>query len=319
MAPIHSRSSNLPTQSDSVAAPRDTTQPPSYQDAIATHNNPSLPSVQLPRVIRAYNKWGLEGFTTFHYCGESEKERLYTVKVQHSVSRAGSLIGARPGLFLHGGPSTSSPIIAATGDEMLWPDTYALTGPHSDLILFGSRGSATSSSVVRGRITNNALFALTFQVQISRSNEVFSWINIPDGSEPGFKRGGFKLVRHPARQGRINRDPLFRGRFWPAHDICNEDEILAILSCGRHWQIKSEVHRFTIEFTSEAVSRNIGDAAARSILVTAARCHQMKANGMASPTGLEAAERRRDWYIYGFLNSNPARIPWTTLSTARGR
>ncbi|KAJ8128442.1 hypothetical protein O1611_g5191 [Lasiodiplodia mahajangana] len=327
MAPIyHDRSVNLPTQTDPPIPPHDTFQPLSCQNGIDTHNtNLPLPSIQLPHRISAYNKWGLKGLSTFYYCGESEKDRLYAVKIQHFASRAETPIGPRPGLFLHGGPSTSSPIVAASGEELLSPNEYVSRGPNTDLILLGSRdpsdGSDASSSLLRARITHNGMVAFTFQAQVSTQqdlhHELFSWIEIPKKSEPGFKRGGFKLARHPlkAQQGRVNRDPLSPERFWPSHDIRNEGEILATLSYGRFWQIKSQVKMFTIQFTSEATLSNIDDTLGRSILTTAAHLYQMKLVGMASPLGLEAAERRRTLHVYKSLSSNPARRQWATPFT----
>ncbi|KAI0117819.1 hypothetical protein GGR51DRAFT_500240 [Nemania sp. FL0031] len=271
----------------------------SSQQELPTPNaDLDLPQIQLPRIISAYHKFQLKNFSTFYYCGRSKHDRLYAVELQHLQVGGKAPLGARPGLFLHGGPSTSSPIVAATGDEMRERyNKYVHGGPNSDIILVGSPNPAYESNLMRGRITKNGMVAFSFKVRASNLlgevDEVFSWIRVPKGSQPGLENGGYRLVRHPQKE----REKLVPGMdhycwmWWPTHDMLNEDETIAILASGKRWQMHTEVQLFTIEIISEEFTKNAGDLHARSILTTAARLFQMR--GRTSHSGLAKAERRR--------------------------
>ncbi|KAI1128316.1 hypothetical protein F5Y10DRAFT_240716 [Nemania abortiva] len=275
----------------------------SHQELPTNNAGQALSLVELPRRITAYHKLQLKGLSTIYYCGESEHDRLYAVDIQHLARGGKAPLGARPGLFLHAGPSTDSPIVAAAGDEMLGPyQTYVRKGPNSDVILVGSPKPELpdyGKNTMRARTTDNGMVAFSFRVQEgsrpSEADEIFSWIQVPEGSQPGFEYGGYKLVRHP-HQKKPKLEPgmnLLCWMWWPTYNMSNEDEIIATLSYGKPRQLHSVVSLFTIELTSEDFANNIGDAHARSILATAARIFQMKATGRTSHSGLEKAERRR--------------------------
>lgn len=158
---------------------------------------------------------------------------------------------------------------------------------------------------MRARMTDGGKVAFSFQVKVGaefeKRSDVFSWIRVAKKGEAGLENGGFKLVRHPPKPQELSEtvDDLFSPtQHWPAHDMCNEDEMLAVLSNGKRWQLSLWKHMFTIQFTDENVLIKIGDSLARMILVTAARLRHLSTSGRTSESGLLAASRRRTRQLY---------------------
>ncbi|KAI0545460.1 hypothetical protein F4679DRAFT_588457 [Xylaria curta] len=258
--------------------------PPTYEKATGSSDTgaPSSP-LSLPLTLNAYNPLSIEGMTAFWYCGQSTEDRLYTVKIQNLRSGGKAPVGERPGIFLHSGPSTSSPIIAAAADDETAP--YKHTNPDSDIILVNTPNSNidnndVATDVMRERKTDGGKVAFTFQVEVGGGVEgrkdVFSWIRVAK-KEAGLEHGGYRLVRHPPKPETNSFCPTFPfDEHWPAHDMSNEDDLLAILSNGKSLQLSTSAHMYTIQFTNEDVLRKIGYNPARAILVTAARLRHLK-------------------------------------------
>ncbi|TRX91102.1 hypothetical protein FHL15_008084 [Xylaria flabelliformis] len=248
-----------------------------YEESTGISNTGApAPPLPLPLILNAHTSWGIEGMSTFYYCGQSTEDRLYAVKVQHVKSGGKPPLSKRRGLLLHSGPSTSSPVIAAAADEK--KASSRQTNPDSDIILVNTQycnndNDDVATDIMRSRITDGNKVAFTFQVEVGvgfeRRKDVFSWIRVAK-KEAGLVHGGYKLVRHPPKpEG---------SRHWSTHDMSNEDDLLAILSNGKGLQVTLSPYLFTIQFVDEYVLGEIGYNLARTILVTAARLYHLKAS-----------------------------------------
>ncbi|KAI0855044.1 hypothetical protein F4860DRAFT_520236 [Xylaria cubensis] len=262
--------------------------PPTYEESTSA----PPPPLRLPLVLNAHTSWGVEGMSTFYYCGQSPEDRLYAVKVQHVKSGGKPPLSKRRGLLLHSGPSTSSPIIAAAADQKTASSTE--TDPNSDILLVNTQNcnndhDGVATDIMRARLTDADKVAFTFQVEVGvgfeRRKDAFSWIRI-DKKEAGLVHGGYKLVRHPPKPEGVHNlvsRPLLFDRHWSTHDLSNEDNLLAILSNGKGLQVALSPYLYTIRFTDEDVLGEIGYDLARTILVTAARLRHLKASHRMSP------------------------------------
>lgn len=66
-----------------------------------------------PPIMNGYAQLGKQGF---RICGETEQDHLYHVDIHSGYSLSGPL-GSRPGVVLHQGLDTKTPILAAAGYE----------------------------------------------------------------------------------------------------------------------------------------------------------------------------------------------------------
>ncbi|KAI3319434.1 hypothetical protein HD806DRAFT_525433 [Xylariaceae sp. AK1471] len=258
--------------------------------------------------MKAYNHLSIEGLTTFYFCGESKEDRLYAVKLQHPGFRENAPwglgtkapLGDRPGLFLHSGPSTRTPIAAAAGDEMISPYKYIKNGPNTDTIVIGPFNRNITIDVMRARVTADGKTAFNFQIEVGAGSDMqveeFSWIKADKGVQNGFKYGGFKLVRHSLE---TQQTPGNHDSNNPTHPgssekiIYNNNEPLALLAHSKPLQWGLSHHMFTLEFTENAFRSDMGDRWRCMVLLTAARIRQMKYSGRTSKAGVELAEFSR--------------------------
>ncbi|KAI0862796.1 hypothetical protein F4860DRAFT_512396 [Xylaria cubensis] len=254
-------------------------------------------SLRLPLTVNAYNQWSLNDMGQFYFCGESVADCLHRATADYWPLGEGLCI------MLFGSPSINKSILAvaseATADRGI--------NPNSNIILFDTvnrnndDNNATADvmgmstlrvgSPMRARTTDGGKVAFSFQVEVGAGSEkrkdVFSWIRGTKKDEDGLENVVYELMRHPLKPQQhpetVN-DLSSPTRYWPAHDMCNEDKTIAVLSYEKHWQSSSSSlwrHMFAIQFTGEDVLREMGDDLARTILVTAASLRVLDIIGRA--------------------------------------
>ncbi|TGJ83607.1 hypothetical protein E0Z10_g5156 [Xylaria hypoxylon] len=275
-------------------------QPPSYQDSAAALE-PMTP-LGFPQTLKAYNHLNLEGINTFFLCHESKENRLYAVTTQHTHRGKAAALGARPGILLHSGPTKIHSVIAAAGDELLPHKLiseyeYITGGPHSDIILVDHTNPKDSKNmttdVMRARVTEDGYAAFTFHVKVGNNPgmhiEQFSWIEVPKRTA-GFKRGGFKLVRHSLEEQLTLMSNHYV--FPPISSTKNEEILARFVYSKRHqWRLARKV--FTFEFTNEATPCAFGEQWKIIAVITATRLYQLKFTGRATRGGIESAQAFR--------------------------
>ncbi|KAI0545047.1 hypothetical protein F4679DRAFT_489166 [Xylaria curta] len=142
-----------------------------------------------------------------------------------------------------------------------------------------------AGSRMQKRTSVGGKVAFTFQIEAGsgseKRNDVFSWIRRAKKDEAGIEKCGYTLVQHPRKP---RQQPGTVDRRWSAHDMRDEDKVIAILSYEKQWPSSSSApfrHMFEIQFTDEATPMYLGDNLARSIFVTACFLRTLEIIGRA--------------------------------------
>ncbi|KAJ8119581.1 hypothetical protein ONZ43_g3496 [Nemania bipapillata] len=197
--------------------------------------------------------------------------------------------------MLHGGPTKDHPIIAAAGDERVSSSKYITHGPNSDIILLqdplNPRNSNVTSSVMRAKISESGKVAFTFHFITgdgpSARTQQFSWISIKR-EEPGFRYGGFRLVRHAldahvSSSGNYLAPPQYHSSAY------SDGDTLARLIYSKPFEMSLSREMFILEFTDQAASIHLGGHWTHAAVMSALRLYHLGTSGRTSQMGIEFA------------------------------
>ncbi|KAK4140618.1 uncharacterized protein C8A04DRAFT_14786 [Dichotomopilus funicola] len=152
-----------------------------------------------PPVMNGYGQWGKQ--RGFNLCGETEKDRLHHVAMHSGYGRSEPL-GSRPGVVLHQGMDTKTPILAAAGyDSQFSARLYSF---NQTVVLMPSLLPAAERTsefdteqmpaTVRGE---QVVFSFFIEVDHGkeRQRQKFEWRKFEKGKIAAATEGGFELVR----------------------------------------------------------------------------------------------------------------------------
>ncbi|KAI0408528.1 hypothetical protein F4802DRAFT_618652 [Xylaria palmicola] len=248
--------------------------------SIASGIPTSLTYRPFPPVMKVYYQWNLAGLTTYYVCGADQRDRLFAVKLHTGYSATGPL-GARQGLHLHNGPTTTAPLLAAAGDDSLFRRS---PNNNSRIFLPSPETGGLAEETMRAHVTPDKHVAFAFAIEVGVGGDVdrarFEWRNIEKSErDESTENGGFKLFHMaPEReQSTSGGESGGRGAATSSAVTAQDDAVVAALEWRRF--LTSPKHPFDLRLVGDGVDGGFGNRWTLMVLTTALRLWELHQRG----------------------------------------
>ncbi|KAH6627178.1 hypothetical protein B0J18DRAFT_489927 [Chaetomium sp. MPI-SDFR-AT-0129] len=236
-----------------------------------------------PPVMNGYAQWGKQGF---NICGGTEKDRLYHIDIHSGYSRSGPL-GSRPGVVLHQGMDTKTPILAAAGyDSQFSARLYSFNNQTAvlmpSLLPAAERTSEFDTEQMPATVRGEQV-VFSFFVEVDhgkeRERQKFEWRKFEKGKIATATEGGFELVRvlSPCSPNAGQEEPGASSASLSTVDGEENEEVVALLIWRKLWPTFK--HNFTLQLLGKGQTGELGDRWALMVVITAIRIWALRVNG----------------------------------------